>query len=75
VPVYCGTPGEDEFVKIGCFPEVSPKAFCTIDMRIGANLAAHVTFADFRPHGGRAFANARARKLRETVCAFAASGC
>jgi hypothetical protein len=72
---YFGQAGTDEFVRIHCYPEATPNYFCELDMRVGRGVTALVRFADFRFHGGRLFANERARKLREIACRYVQSPC
>jgi hypothetical protein len=72
---YLGQQGIDEFMHVHCYPEATPIYFCSTEMRIGPTLVAQVSFADFRFHGGRAYANERARKFREIVCRYTVPQC
>jgi hypothetical protein len=71
---YLGEEGVDEFVKMLCYPEATPKYLCTVDMRVGVDLVAVARFPDFRFHGGRAYVNDRVRKLRDALCRYATVG-
>jgi hypothetical protein len=72
---YLGEPGVDTFVYLSCSLERNPEFFCAASVRVGPTLTARVSFADFRLHGGRAYANERIRKFREIVCRYAEPPC
>jgi hypothetical protein len=72
---YIAERGVDAFVEVHCYPEAKPETYCNTAMRIGEALRADARFPDFRFHGGRTYQNERARKLKEIVCHYVASGC
>jgi len=67
--VYVGDPS-DAFTSIKCSKPSHPGVFCTYSIPITEKISANATFVDFRRHGGREYANRRARFIRETVCKF-----
>ena len=67
--VYVGD-ASDSFESISCFQQLNPQWFCTYQIEIGEEFSVSATFLDFRMHGGRAYANERARFVREFVCKF-----
>jgi hypothetical protein len=75
--LYFGRAGDDEFIEVSCNVESESRAdaFCETQMRIGTELVAYVSFVDFRFHGGRLFANARARAFRDAMCRFLIPPC
>ena len=58
----------DLFESISCSEAANPNWFCTYEIDIGDTIAVSAKFADFRLHGGRAYANQRAQFVRELVC-------
>jgi hypothetical protein len=76
---YVGQSGVDEFLELRCNPQATPGYFCTANMLVGrvrsSVLSSQVAFSDFRFHGGRAYANDRARRCRPIVCRFVVPAC
>ena len=62
--------GSDSFEQINCSRQAHPVWFCTYEIDISDGVFAIASFLDFRMHGGRAYANERARVVREVVCRF-----
>ena len=60
----------DLFEQISCSRQAHPSWFCTYEIDITDGVFAVASFLDFRMHGGRAYANQRARAVREVVCRF-----
>lgn len=67
---YPGREGEDEFSFMSCPSTTHSAYWCTAYLNLRQDLGATVSFADFRVHGGRAFANERIRWLRQFACRF-----
>lgn len=67
--IYIGN-ASDAFESIRCMAQLNPNYFCQYTIDISDQIVAEVSFLDFRLHGGRDYANRRARFVREVVCGF-----
>jgi hypothetical protein len=71
--LYVGGPS-DSFEAIRCNYTSHTLSYCSYSVEITDRIWARANFLDFRLHGGRAYANQRARFLREVICRFV-EGC
>lgn len=71
--IYVGGPS-DSFESIRRNSPSNVIQFCNYTVEITEKIFATAHFLDFRHHGGRAYANKRARFLRDVICRFV-EGC
>ena len=67
--IYVGD-ASDAFESINCMNRLNPIYFCTYTIDISDRIVAVASFVDFRMHGGRDYANRRARFIRDVICKF-----